>query len=495
MNTTFCPKLSATLIIALQLFVLSATASATAYAQQPSPSPVAPAAPGASNALAPAQPNSSVMCGGPVIFADDFKKMDRAWGRRDAAAFVTPNHAFGLAATTDHLNVRLYSGSRFGDGDICVNAFVSQSHSPGDYGGLVFWAQDSQNYYFLEFNEGGRYAVQRIRNGKSMPLLVAPTGVALPIKKGTNVANALEVSLSGSMAAIVVNGIAVGRFTGEPPAGGGYIGLAAGATKSGATSWGFFHLVVSAVMSVSPSRYLTPVYMTAANETMPSPCVGELLLYDDFKTLNNGWQPVDATVKVGDGLLTLSAPAREMNGRFFVDGNYSDFNECALVGTYTSGAAGGVGLMFWATDASNFYFFAVLGENTYGIFRYVNSRASTLVPWTPTNILNAGTNMWNELAVSARGSAISVAINGKVLTTVQGAPPNGGGRIGFLVDAPQSNPTAWSFGELRVTAPTVESADHSVTPPPLPSSTSIPPTATPVTPTGASDNAGAMPPL
>jgi hypothetical protein len=481
-------RLKSTFAAGAVLLAFSHLMCATAYAQSPPPLPPTAKAPSGSGPVAAAQPNPSIMCGGPVVFADDFAKMNKGWGKRDVAAFVTPNHAFGLAALRDHLNVRLYSGSRFAEGDICVNAFLSQSHSPDDYGGLVFWARDSKNYYFLEFNEGGRYAVQRIQNGKATPLMIAPVGFALPVKKGTNVANALEVSLSGSMAAIVINGQGVGRFTGEPPAGGGYIGFAAGATKSGITSWGFFHLVVSAVTSVSPSRYLSPAYMTVTHETLPSPCVGELLLYDDFSSLNPGWQPVNSTATIADDLMTISTPASSLNGRFYVDSNYSDFSACVMVGTSTSGAAGAVGLIFWATDTSDFYFFAVVGENTYGVFRYVGSSASTLIPWTPTNVFNAGTNIWNELAVRARGTAISIAINGKVLTTVQGTPPNGGGKVGLLVDAPPNSPTAWSFSQLRVAAPPPAQS------PPAAAASPPPPTLPPA-PVGGSGDAGAMPPL
>lgn len=441
------------------------------------------------------------MCGGPVAFADDFTKMNKDWGKRDVTAFVTPNHAFGLEAYPGRLNIRLYSSSRFAEGDICVNAFISQSHSPNDYGGLVFWARDSKNYYFLAFDESGQYAVQRIQNGKATLIMVPPVGVALPVKKGTNVANALEVSLSGSMAAIVINGVGVGRFTGEPPAGGGYIGFAVGAMKSGTTSWGFFHLVVSAVTSVSPSRYLSAAYMTVTKEKLPSPCVGELLLYDDFSSLSPGWQPVDATTKVADSLMTISAPASELNGRFYVNSNYSDFSACVLVGPSTSGTAGAVGLIFWATDTSNFYFFAVVGGNRYGVFRYVGSKASTLVPWTTTNVFNAGTNDWNELAVLVQGTAIGIAINGNVLTTVQGTPPNGGGKIGLLVDAPPNSSAAWSFSQLRIAAPPPGQKPAQAVVAPAVTFTSpapsipMPPSPAPPASAGASGDAGAMPPL
>jgi hypothetical protein len=458
---------------------------ASAYAQSPPPLSAPSAGPNAS----PAQPtaNPSVMCGGPVVFADDFTTMNKAWGKRDVAAFVTANHAFGLAALPGRMNPRLYSASRFGDADICVNAFASQSHSPYDYGGIVFWADNIDNYYLLEVGEGGRFAVQRIENGKPSTVIVGPLDTSA-LKKGTNVANALEVSLSGSTAAIVINGQPTARFTGTPPAGGGYIGLAAGAQKSGITSWGFFHLVVAASTSVSPSRFLTPTYMLGANETAPSPCDGEILLFDDFRSLDPGWQPVNSTAALDNGAMTLSAATNSLNGRFNVKSNYSDFDACVLALPATEGAAGSVGLIFWATDTSNFYFLAIVGEKEYGLYRFAGGGSSTLVPWTPTNALNTGAGDWNELAVVTRGTQISVSINGKVLTTVQGAPPDGGGKIGLLVHAPPSGPAAWSFAQLRVTAAPLISNPSQAIPAPLPSPS-------PPAPAGAPGDVGAIPPL
>ncbi|MCK9911616.1 hypothetical protein MXD81_20850, partial [Microbacteriaceae bacterium K1510] len=90
--------------------------------------------------------------------------------------------------------------------------------------GLLFWVQDSRNYYQAAVAPNGYFTVARVVDGKVVAKRpIAWTKVAA-IKTGANERNTLRVAVKGAEVQVSINGQQVGSFHGEPPRGPSYIG-------------------------------------------------------------------------------------------------------------------------------------------------------------------------------------------------------------------------------------------------------------------------------
>ena len=128
----------------------------------------------------------------------------------------------------------------FGNVDVCVNMFVSMTASAEDIGGLVFWASDENNYYFLAITGDGRYSVLRDSGGKwSTAVSLTKTNALVA---GKDKANSLQIGLVGNEATITINAQQIGSFKGEPPKNGGYIGLRVAAAAPKGSRHGAFSI-------------------------------------------------------------------------------------------------------------------------------------------------------------------------------------------------------------------------------------------------------------
>jgi hypothetical protein len=433
---------------------------APAGPEAPAASPGAAAAPPAPVAASPQQAAGAPaqMCPGQVVFEDDFQNMDRAWGPRDQNAFVTPNHAFGLAAGANRTNGRINWTSRYRDVDVCVNAFASIYKDPSDLGGLLFWGDGNNDNYFFAVTADGHFSVLRFQNGQR-PSQLIPWTATSALKLGKSVPNALEVSLRGNQATIIINGTVVGSFAGVPPEKGGLIGLQVAASH--ATAWGFYHLVVSspgptARTAIAQSASQT-VQTTTTTSSGPPPsagaCSGQVLYRDDFATLSPSWTSSGQSAYVKDNALMLTAAPGFTTAISNLKARYGDADICIDAGSpLQPDVAGSGGLIFWAADAQNFYTFAV-ANGLYAVLRYATGEVSDVVPWTPSPAIKTGAGIWNTLEVNTVGHTASVSINSQLLATVQGVPPAKGGLVALIAAAPKATATSWAFARLRIADP------------------------------------------
>jgi hypothetical protein len=88
-------------------------------------------------------------------------------------------------------------------------------------------------------------------------------------------------------------------------------------------------------------------------------------------------------------------------------------------GRQVSGPIGEYGILFRLGEwDNNFYWFGIMSDGHYRLSKKVNFRWSDIVSWTETPAINKGTE-WNLLEVAAKGSEISLYVNGEHLTTVR----------------------------------------------------------------------------
>lgn len=407
-------------------------------------------------------------CPGQVIFSDNFTSMDPAWGKPDQAAFVTPNHAFGLAATPNKTNGRLYTKNVFGDVDVCINMFVSMTASADDIGGLVFWASDNNNYYFLAITGDGRYAVLRDSAGKwSTAVALTKTNALVP---GKVKANTLQIGLVGNMATITINGQQVGSFQGAPPGNGGYIGLRVAAGAKGVTAWGFFNLSVtdptqSASGATAPKALPPPAPAASPMPTSAPPaptlntCTGPSIYADNFQSYDaSAWGPIDnmsLTVNSAQGAaLILATNGGGANIRFNTRSFAQNINVCVSLSLAANGnTVNGGGLIFWAADNKNYYALMITGAGTFSVFQQSNGQWTTPVVWTTSNALKTGVNVYNELQVNLAGNNAAIVINGQQVANVTGQPPAAGNYLGLISEAGPNKGVAWMFAQFNVTSP------------------------------------------
>jgi hypothetical protein len=408
--------------------------------------------------LAPAMARA---CPGRVIFADNFQSMDPAWGKPDQSAFVTPNHAFGLAALPNGLNGRLYSKYLFKDVDICVSSFVAVTKNAQDIGGLVFWASDNDDYYLLAITAAGTFAVLRDKGGRwSTAVSLTKTGA---LKTGTNVANDLQIGLAGNQATITINGQQIGSFTGQAPPNGGLIGLEIAAEGTGVTEWGFFNLSVTdpaqAATGLTATLVAPPTAPSAPQVPAPvaSTCTGNVVYSDAFQSFDSSaWGPIDnlamtVDTVMGSGLI-LTAKPNSVNVRQNSRTLDQNVNICVGVSlTAGSDPLSVGGLVFWTADPNNYYGLIISSAGSFSVSEQSGAQSSTPVPWTKSSALRTGTNVINELEVSLAGKQVTIIINGQQVASFTGEPPPGGNHIGLVSYAGGNAGTAWVFSQLNVT--------------------------------------------
>jgi Domain of Unknown Function (DUF1080) len=162
-------------------------------------------------------------CGnGKVIFEDKFETLDPSWGNASNRKNVE-NGALVLKPESGRSVWAISESDYYSDAAICVDATVTNGTPEFAYHSIVFWFQDSSNFYELGVWPNGKIDVERWRNGK---ILYPVSNTEVPaLKKGLGQTNSLEVETKGNMATVYVNGTKIVEFKGTPPEGGGKVGL------------------------------------------------------------------------------------------------------------------------------------------------------------------------------------------------------------------------------------------------------------------------------
>lgn len=206
--------------------------------------PVSP--PTNTGAITATQPGD---CGaGQALFEDSFSAHDPMWGQKNSEVSIGDGRAeFDPQPGTSAL--RWNRAFVFQDADACASVQLANptTNPTASYAGLVFWAQDSRNYYQAVVAPNGYFTVARIVDGK----VVAKRPIAwtknAAIKTGPKERNTLRVVTKGPEVQVMINGKQAGGFRGEPPAGPTYLGmLAASAESKKGDTWFVTDLKVTA---------------------------------------------------------------------------------------------------------------------------------------------------------------------------------------------------------------------------------------------------------
>lgn len=180
---------------------------------------------------------------GPIIFTDNFRAENQDWG----GSGIAGNGIFRMqveeadqdkAALNRTLHYRQYANAV----DIRAKLALPGPPIKRTYGGLIFWAKNTTNYYSLTLGEDDCW-VYRTENGHDKALLNCSD--MLGENYDHSVMNQLEVMDRGSEADFLVDGKPVGRLLAPSKIPGDRIGFACGAGYRGNGECAFADLTVS----------------------------------------------------------------------------------------------------------------------------------------------------------------------------------------------------------------------------------------------------------
>ncbi len=180
-----------------------------------------------------------------MLLSEDFTAADASWGAqtnnfaiKDGAAVIKADSQRGYKA--------LDNAFLFDDADICVTVTALDIGKPeASAGGLVFWAQDYRNAYFLLLATNGYYKIGRLMDGAwvNAPLDWTQSDA---IVQGINKPNTLDLTIKGQSLSVEINGKPGAVLRAQSPEAASLIGLYAESADK-IDTWKFNDLKVTNV--------------------------------------------------------------------------------------------------------------------------------------------------------------------------------------------------------------------------------------------------------
>ena len=196
-------------------------------------------------ALSVGSTEAALACqGSQVLFEDGFATLDPTWGTADDAFFIEDGQLTIMPGYDEYYSALNTMGT-YEDIDLCFNLEAIKADPEGNsFAGLIFWAIDYDNYYYVVVTAEQSIGVFRRQRGRVLPQLRWATFDAL--KPGNGVVNELRVVTVGNAATIYVNGQEYGTIKGQPPSDGQQIGVRATSPRNDRAVWGFDDVRITA---------------------------------------------------------------------------------------------------------------------------------------------------------------------------------------------------------------------------------------------------------
>lgn len=189
-----------------------------------------------------------------VLYEDSFDKMDPGWGEPNDLV-ATQNGKLVIKPKSGTSQAVQHQGVIVEDGSVSVTIKLARDDGRVQATGLIFWGTDYQSYYVLDITPDGRYAITRWVKGRWLfPVHYRKTDA---IKRDYNQENEVRVVTKGNSATVFINGREIISIKGQPPKGGGLIGLYAESGAGEQTVAEFAHLKVMSVPSTADNQQPT----------------------------------------------------------------------------------------------------------------------------------------------------------------------------------------------------------------------------------------------
>ncbi|MBV8329660.1 MAG: extracellular solute-binding protein, partial [Verrucomicrobia bacterium] len=185
---------------------------------------------------------ASIRCAlaGDVLYEDDFTNLDPSWGTPgDILSVKNGNLVLKPAVNTTQSVIN--EANVFEDADIELNVRLSSGDASLP-GGLIFWARDYTNFYCFSIAANGSFKISHFVTDRWLtPVRWTPSKA---INSGIGQINKLRVVTRGRQAIAYINDKEVVTITGQPPQGGGCVGVSGGSAQDTQNTWEFASLRV-----------------------------------------------------------------------------------------------------------------------------------------------------------------------------------------------------------------------------------------------------------
>jgi len=420
----------------------------------------------------PAAPiDTSCKPSGAVAFYDDFKHPDGGWGQSAATRFFKDGQMV-LGPQLNDAESWIYYPLIFKSNVICTE-IVSPSeikNLEGEAaGGIIFWAVDYDNYYVAQLDTSGSYSIWRRVAGKW--LSVAPRTRGGGLRAGPNAVNQLRIATGSTRATLFANGAKLIDFWGQPPSRGGAVGLFGQSEKDAASEWKFSSIeVVESKPDTAPS---SQALYTARTAPFLDACKqnGATIFFDEFAPPDPGWGTPGDTGFFKDGRMVLKPAAKSTTTWTFSPMVFKSGVVCSDIKTPVHvknlGGDSNGGIMFWASDDSNYYLAAIYADGTFGVYREIDGIWATLLPRSKAASIQPGENAVNRVKITFANDTATLTVNGSDIFHMQHAqPPDGGGAVGFYAGSEDDDENQWNFLNIAVMENNSPPASPQTNPPP-----------------------------
>ena len=422
------------------------------YLRAPTKEPVAPSALSASVAAT----DTSCKPSGTAAFYDDFKTPDGGWGQNANTSRLFKDGQMVLRPKTNEFTSWIYFPLLFKNAVACAEVVSPpEIKDPAGVaaGGIMFWVIDYENYYVAEIFTDGSYAIWRRAAGKW--LSVVPRAPADSVRPGPNAVNQLKVATGAARARLFINGTKLADFWGQPPGRGSAVGLYGQSAKDTGEEWKFSSIsIVDANKETTPSaqELYTPQTTAFLDACKPK---GAAEFFDGFASPDPGWGAPTDTAYFKDGQLKLKPSLTSASDWVFTPMIFKSGIVCAEIKSPTqiknpAGTEQG-GVIFWASDTSNYYLATLYADGTFSIYRKIDGRWATVRSRTKADSIRQGENAVNRVKVTFANDTATLAVNDVEVAQLQRAqPPEGGGSVGFYAESEDDQRDEWSFLNIAV---------------------------------------------
>ncbi len=180
------------------------------------------------------------------------------------------------------------------------------------------------------------------------------------------------------------------------------------------------------------------------------PASNQILFQDNFSFLDPAWGVESSKLTVKDGKLIIQPEADKLWSAINQANLFEDMDARIKVRIANSNDLNwGGGLIFWAKGYNDYYYLLINGDGWFAVRRWVGGRSLDPVQWRASPSLKKGVGETNQLRLVTKGAEATVYINDTQVVTFKGTPPQGGGFIGVIGNAPST----WEFSDLTVMKP------------------------------------------
>jgi glucose/mannose transport system substrate-binding protein len=203
---------------------------------------------------------------GDILYEDDFTNLDPSWGTPgDILSVKNGNLVLKPAVNTTQSVIN--EANVFEDADIQLSVRLS-SGDPSIPGGLIFWAKDYTNFYCFSVAANGSFKISHFVTDRWL----TPVGwtASSAINAGVDQINKLRVVTKGRQAIAYVNDKEVITINGQPPQGGGCVGISGGSAQDTQNTWEFASLRVINTATQGAAEIVSQAAPTAAQSASPA---------------------------------------------------------------------------------------------------------------------------------------------------------------------------------------------------------------------------------